>query len=70
MQKQQPLEPGHTALAVSSLEQSRALVHWHLWRRRVGVPYILLLPFLLLFCLFFILPLATRCGSVFLLIDL
>jgi multiple sugar transport system permease protein len=57
MQKQQPLEPGRTALAVSSLEQSRLLVRWHLWRRHVGLPYIMLLPFLLLFCLFFILPL-------------
>src|SRR6266567_5011970 len=62
MQKQQPLEPGRTALAVSRLEQSRLLVRWHLWRRHVGLPYIMLLPFLLLFCLFFILPLGYALG--------
>src|SRR6266487_157832 len=57
MQKQQPVEQDHPVITVSNLPQSRALVSWHFWRRRVGVPYLFLLPFLLLFCLFFLLPL-------------
>jgi multiple sugar transport system permease protein len=34
-----------------------ASLRWHLWRRRVGLPYLFLVPFLVLFAFFFILPL-------------
>src|SRR5436305_3780458 len=56
MQKHQPVEADHAVLTVSDLEQSRPAARWHLWRR-VWQPYLFLLPFLVLFCLFFLLPL-------------
>ncbi len=63
LQQQQPLEPGGTALTVSRLAHGRtARLSWYFWLRRVGIPYLFLVPFLLLFCLFFILPLGYALG--------
>ncbi|HLI90382.1 MAG TPA: sugar ABC transporter permease [Ktedonobacteraceae bacterium] len=39
-----------------------ASLRWHLWRRRVGLPYLFLVPFLVLFAFFFILPLGYALG--------
>lgn len=43
--------PRHT------IEQRRSLIRWRFWRRNVALPYLFLLPFLFLFCTFFLLPL-------------
>lgn len=57
MQQQRPLEANPSSLAMSRSTQRRGLMNWHLWRRSVGLPYLFLTPFLLLFILFFLLPL-------------
>ena len=62
MQKQQQVEADRSPLAVSTMEQKRVLLHWYRWRRRVVLPYLFLAPFLLLFILFFILPLGYALG--------
>src|SRR5258708_3142489 len=61
MQKQQ-LEEDRSTLAVSAMKQKRVLLTWYRWRQRVGLPYLFLAPFLLLFLLFFILPLGYALG--------
>lgn len=43
---------------VSGRERDCRRSNWHLWRRHVGFPYLFLAPFLILFLLFFIFPLA------------
>jgi len=63
LQQQQPLEPGGAALAVSRRARGRsARLSWYFWHQRVGIPYLFLVPFLLLFCFFFILPLGYALG--------
>ncbi len=62
MQKQQQVEADRSALAVSTLEQKLILLRWYRWRQRVVLPYLFLTPFLLLFILFFILPLGYALG--------
>jgi multiple sugar transport system permease protein len=63
VQQQQPLEPGGTALTVSRhVHRGAARLSRYFWLRRVGIPYLFLAPFLLLFCLFFILPLGYALG--------
>ncbi len=62
MQKQQQLEAEHSTVAVSTIKQKRVLVHWYRWRQRVVLPYLFLAPFLILFLLFFILPLGYALG--------
>jgi multiple sugar transport system permease protein len=62
MQKQQQLEAEHSTVAVSTMKQKRVLVHWYRWRQRVVLPYLFLTPFLILFLLFFILPLGYALG--------
>ncbi len=39
------------------LRQVRRQARWRMWNRQVGIPYLFLLPFLLVFTLFFLLPL-------------
>ncbi len=62
MQKQQQLEAEHSTVAVSTMKQKRVLMHWYRWRQRVVLPYLFLTPFLILFLLFFILPLGYALG--------
>jgi multiple sugar transport system permease protein len=62
MQKQQQVETDRSTLAVSALKQRLVLLRWYRWRRRVVLPYLFLAPFLLLFLLFFILPLGYALG--------
>lgn len=62
MQKQQQLETEHSTVAVSTMKQKRVLMHWYRWRQRVVLPYLFLTPFLILFLLFFILPLGYALG--------
>ncbi|MFL5693291.1 MAG: hypothetical protein ACJ795_15960, partial [Ktedonobacteraceae bacterium] len=62
MQKQQQLEAEHSTVAVSTIKQKRVLMHWYRWRQRVVLPYLFLTPFLILFLLFFILPLGYALG--------
>jgi len=62
MQKQQQVEADSSTLAVSAMKQKRVLLRWYRWRQRVGLPYLFLAPFLLLFLLFFILPLGYALG--------
>src|SRR6266516_1326650 len=62
MQKQQQVEADRSTLAASTMKQKRVLLRWYFWLRRVGIPYLFLVPFLLLFCLFFILPLGYALG--------
>ena len=62
MQKQQQLEAEHSTVAVSTMKQKRVLMHWYRWRQRVVLPYLFLTPFLVLFLLFFILPLGYALG--------
>jgi len=65
MQKQQQLEADRSTLAVSTVKQKRVLLRRYRWRRRVVLPYLFLAPFLLLFLLFFILPLGYALGISF-----
>ena len=62
MQKQQQVEADRSTLAVSAMKQKPVLLRWYRWRQRVGLPYLFLAPFLLLFLLFFILPLGYALG--------
>src|SRR6266702_2522712 len=62
MQKQQQVEADRSTLAVSAMKQKPVLLRWYRWRRRVVLPYLFLAPFLLLFILFFILPLGYALG--------
>src|SRR5712692_5549285 len=63
LQQQQPLEPGGSALTVSRpARRSTARLSRYFWLQRVGIPYLFLVPFLILFCLFFILPLGYALG--------
>ncbi|MFL5626665.1 MAG: carbohydrate ABC transporter permease [Ktedonobacteraceae bacterium] len=62
MQKQQQLEAEHSTVAVSTMKQKRVPMHWYRWRQRVMLPYLFLTPFLILFLLFFILPLGYALG--------
>ena len=62
MQKQQQLEADRSTLAVSTMKQKRVLLRRYRWRQRVVLPYLFLAPFLLLFILFFILPLGYALG--------
>src|SRR4051812_40997775 len=55
--QQRPLDAGRSTLAVRGVVQKRVVISWTLWRRRVALPYLLLTPFLLLFIVFFLLPL-------------
>ena len=65
MQKQQQLEAERSTLAVSTMKQKRVLLRRYRWRQRVVLPYLFLAPFLLLFLLFFILPLGYALGISF-----
>jgi multiple sugar transport system permease protein len=65
MQKQQQLEADRSTLAVSTVKQKRVLLRRYRWRQRVMLPYLFLAPFLLLFLLFFILPLGYALGISF-----
>ncbi len=65
MQKQQQLEADRSTLAVSTMKQKRVLLRRYRWRQRVVLPYLFLAPFLLLFLLFFILPLGYALGISF-----
>jgi multiple sugar transport system permease protein len=65
MQKQQQLEADRSTLAVSTVKQKRVLLRQYRWRQRVVLPYLFLAPFLLLFLLFFILPLGYALGISF-----
>src|SRR5437016_12485780 len=56
MQKQQSEEVDRAAFTMIPLEQNASSVIWRRWRR-VWPSYLFLLTFLLLFCLFFLLPL-------------
>ena len=62
MQKQQQVEADRSTLAVSTMKQKRVLLRRYRWRQRVVLPYLFLAPFLLLFILFFILPLLYALG--------
>src|SRR5258708_37219546 len=63
LQQQQPLEPGGSALTVNRpARRSTARLSRYFWLQRVGIPYLFLVPFLILFCLFFILPLGYALG--------
>jgi multiple sugar transport system permease protein len=62
MQKQQQVGADRSTLAVSDMKQKRVLLRGYRWRQRVGLPYLFLAPFLLLFLLFFILPLGYALG--------
>jgi len=62
MQKHQQVEADHSTLAVSAMKQKSVLLRWYRWRQRVALPYLFLAPFLVLFILFFILPLMYALG--------
>src|SRR5437868_15491729 len=62
MQKQQQVEADRSTLAVSAMKQKSVLLRRYRWRQRVGLPYLFLAPFLVLFILFFILPLGYALG--------
>src|SRR6266567_1018840 len=62
MQKQQQVEADRSTLAVSTMKQKLILLRWYRWRQRVVLPYLFLAPFLLLFILFFLLPLGYALG--------
>lgn len=53
------------AIVVTDLAPQGPFVRWRLWRRRVGIPYLFLLPFLLLFLLFFLVPLGYALWTSF-----
>lgn len=65
MQKQQQLEADRSTLAVSTVKQKRVRLRRYRRRQRVVLPYLFLAPFLLLFLLFFILPLGYALGISF-----
>ena len=50
---------------VSSIGPKRPFARWYSWRRRVGIPYLFLLPFLLLFVFFFLVPLGYALWTSF-----
>ncbi|MBV9227723.1 MAG: sugar ABC transporter permease [Chloroflexi bacterium] len=52
---QQQLEADN--LVVNDLHPKHPSTRWRYWRRYVGIPYLFLLPFLLLFAFFFLVPL-------------
>lgn len=60
---------GQTPLVLSDLPPTspgtRRLRRWRFWVRRVGIPYLFLAPFLLVFVFFFILPLLYALGISF-----
>ena len=63
MQKQQRVVADHSTLAVSTMKKQKLVpLRWYRWRQRVALPYLFLAPFLLLFILFFILPLGYALG--------
>jgi multiple sugar transport system permease protein len=62
MQKQQQVEADRSTRAVSTMKQKRVFLRRYRWRQRVVLPYLFLAPFLLLFILFFILPLGYALG--------
>ncbi len=62
MQKQQQVEADRSTLAASTMKQKLVLLRRYRWRQRVVLPYLFLAPFLLLFILFFILPLGYALG--------
>src|SRR5258708_21304356 len=63
LQQQQPLEPGGSALTVNRpARRSTARLSRYFWLQRVGIPYLFLVPFFIMFCLFFILPLGYALG--------
>ncbi len=62
MQKQQQVEADRSTLAASTMKQKLVLLRRYRWRQRVVLPYLFLAPFLLLFILFFILPLVYALG--------
>ncbi len=52
-------------LVVSSIGPKSPHPRWYSWRRRVGIPYVFLLPFLLLFVFFFLVPLGYALWTSF-----
>jgi multiple sugar transport system permease protein len=56
MQQELKLEP-QNLVRDAKQGRKRPQAHWHIWRRHVGFPYLFLAPFLILFFLFFLLPL-------------
>jgi multiple sugar transport system permease protein len=54
---QQQLDADSSTLMTVEPLLKRPPMRWKLWSRRVGVPYLFLLPFLLLFIFFFLVPL-------------
>lgn len=60
------VKPEQTTPVISDLapvsKGARALIRWRFWYRRVGLPYLFLTPFLLVFLLFLILPLGYALG--------
>lgn len=62
MQKQQQVEAERSTLAASAMKQKLVPLRGYRWRQQVGLPYLFLAPFLLLFILFFILPLIYALG--------
>jgi multiple sugar transport system permease protein len=65
MQQQQPIQMKYRA-TVSGPVRQRRMRRWQKWRHTIVLPYLFLAPFLLLFILFFILPLVYALGiSVF-----
>lgn len=55
--QQRPLETERSTLAVRGIAQKHAALSLNPWRRRVALPYLFLIPFMLLFIAFFLLPL-------------
>src|SRR5579859_317110 len=60
---QQELEASR--FEVSDIGPKRPLARWSFWRRQVGIPYLFLLPFLLLFAFFFLVPLGYALWTSF-----
>ncbi|GAC1356405.1 MAG: sugar ABC transporter permease [Ktedonobacteraceae bacterium] len=64
--QQQSANMSDSTLSIGSLHGGRTSGGWNFWRRNIVLPYLFLAPFLLLFCVFFIIPLAYALGiSVF-----
>src|SRR5213080_4366198 len=58
MQQQRQLEADHPSLPIKKRSvPSNIAVRWKLWGRKVVIPYLFLAPFMLLFIVFFLLPL-------------
>jgi multiple sugar transport system permease protein len=58
MQQQRQLEADHPSLPIKKRSvPSNTAVRWKLWGRKVVIPYLFLAPFMLLFIVFFLLPL-------------